>query len=435
MTAIMYPDCEATSANGEFTLEARSPHNGTIDHRDGTRPSEDEFAFKYRQHQGEFRYRLRLNSDGDLASRSSPDRDECILWERWQGKGEDSPQQLLVSDDGWSILRTHGFRPEVIAVSPDGKDSIRVRISGDGAEHDRAPEEGRGYSWRPRDLEFSTAGLYWTGDSWPYFLDHDGSSLFCWRTSGGQRLLLDLGRSRVPTDAELLDAGLLRALVETERRGARAVLTSIAPSMDTARKLLESRADAEGHPLMTKLGMVRPAIHLVGVHRIKDCLPRLRDWEEIDYPGYSTGSTAIRGGWIEVQYFRPILHHSLRLLGDEPTGLPTYHFLDAERHRIPMPWRIPDRRLRSLQLDREMSARQVLERVGSPDHIEREPHQVGKFYRWTERWEYDFLLATGWVTRRITWEEHEKTSRIASIDEIPSDWLRTEMRESKIVRH
>ena len=70
LTAIMYPDCEATSANGEFTLEARSPHNGTIDHRDGTRPSEDEFAFKYREHQSESSdIGLRLNDDGDLASR------------------------------------------------------------------------------------------------------------------------------------------------------------------------------------------------------------------------------------------------------------------------------------------------------------------------------------------------------------------------------
>ena len=435
MTAIMYPDCEATSANGEFTLEARSPHNGTIDHRDGTRPSEDEFAFKYREHQREFRYRLRLNDDGDLASRSSPHRDDCILWTRWQGKGEDSPHQLLVSDQGWSILRTHGFRPEVIAVSPDGKDSIRVRISVDGAEHDRAADAKPGYSWRPRDLAFTTAGLYWTGDSWPYFLDHQGNPLFCWRTSGGKRLLLDLGGSRVLTDAERLDADLLRALVESERGGARALLASIAPSMDAARKLLKKRSDAEGNPLMSKLGMIRPAIHLVGVHRIEDCLPQLRAWEEIDYPEYSTGSTAMRDGWMEAQYFRPILHHSLRLLAEEPTGLPTYHFLNAKRHRIPMPWRIPDRRSRSLQLDREMSARQVLERVGSPDHIEREAHQIGKSCRWTEQWEYDFLLANGWVTMRITWEERDKSSRIASIDEIPSDWLRTDGREWKILRN
>jgi hypothetical protein len=35
MTAIYYPDCEATSDNGRYTLEARSPHNGTIPYRGG----------------------------------------------------------------------------------------------------------------------------------------------------------------------------------------------------------------------------------------------------------------------------------------------------------------------------------------------------------------------------------------------------------------
>lgn len=58
MTAIFYADCEAASRNGKYTLEARSPHNGTINHKDGRPPSEDEYGFKYRDHQSEFRYRL-----------------------------------------------------------------------------------------------------------------------------------------------------------------------------------------------------------------------------------------------------------------------------------------------------------------------------------------------------------------------------------------
>jgi hypothetical protein len=62
MTAIFYPDCKATSDDKRFTLEARSPHNGTIRHRDGRKASEDEFGFKYRQHQSEFRYRLLDNT-------------------------------------------------------------------------------------------------------------------------------------------------------------------------------------------------------------------------------------------------------------------------------------------------------------------------------------------------------------------------------------
>src|SRR5262245_55212330 len=69
MTAISYPDCTATSPNGKFTLEARSPDNGTINHRNGRSPSENDFAFKYRQHQDEFRYRLIDNTRRPLLGR------------------------------------------------------------------------------------------------------------------------------------------------------------------------------------------------------------------------------------------------------------------------------------------------------------------------------------------------------------------------------
>ncbi|HYT89620.1 MAG TPA: hypothetical protein VEL76_13015, partial [Gemmataceae bacterium] len=135
MTAIFYPDCQATSPTGKFTLEARSPHNGTIKHRDGRPPSEDEFGFTYRQHQSEFRYRLVENPPRPFLARLFRKQGGPVVWERWQSREEDSPHELVVSDDGWSVIRTHGFRPEVIAVAPTGVDVVRVRISGDGDEH------------------------------------------------------------------------------------------------------------------------------------------------------------------------------------------------------------------------------------------------------------------------------------------------------------
>ena len=69
MTAIYYPDCQATSFNGRFILEVQSPHNGAILRRDGRPPSDDEFGFKYREHQSEFRYRLLDTEGGDCAGR------------------------------------------------------------------------------------------------------------------------------------------------------------------------------------------------------------------------------------------------------------------------------------------------------------------------------------------------------------------------------
>src|SRR4051794_3919560 len=139
MTAIFYPDCEATSPNGKFRLEARSPHNGMINHQDGRTPSEDEYAFKYRDYQRDFRYQLVDTTSTSLASQLFGKKGGHVVWERWQERREDSPHELIVSDEGWSILRTHGFNPELIAVSPEGRDVVRVRIRGPKTED--APEE------------------------------------------------------------------------------------------------------------------------------------------------------------------------------------------------------------------------------------------------------------------------------------------------------
>src|SRR4051812_14499864 len=111
MTAIFYSDCEATSDGGRFTLEARSPHNGTIRHRDGRKPSEKEFGFKYREHQSEFRYRLLDHAPHRSLGRLVGVTGPRVVWERWQPKREDSPHELIVSDDGWAVIRTHGFAP------------------------------------------------------------------------------------------------------------------------------------------------------------------------------------------------------------------------------------------------------------------------------------------------------------------------------------
>jgi hypothetical protein len=162
MTAVSYPDLVTTSENGRFCLKANSPHNETIERRDGTTPSEDEYSFKYGVHQREFRYRL------------LDDRDR-ILWERWQGVEEDSPGELLVSDQGWSILRTHGFNPEIIAVSPDGSGSIRVKII---REDSSTPIPIDSSVWRLRHLASSTVGDLWSWHSWSYSGAHPFGARF-----------------------------------------------------------------------------------------------------------------------------------------------------------------------------------------------------------------------------------------------------------------
>lgn len=448
MTAIFYADCQDTSPNGKYTLEARSPHNGTINHRDGRPPSEDEFAFKYREHQREFRYRLNNNSRVRLISPLFERGGSSVVWERWQERGEDSPHEVVVSDDGWSVLRTHGFNPELIAVSPEGKDVIRVRIGGpkdedsDGVdeevEAEQRPHRGNNHLWRAAHLHFTTAGCYWTEHSWRYFFNLNKVNYFVWRPSWGQRLVIDL------TNAALLGeegqgAVLARAMREAETQAACSVLSDLADQTTEIRQLLARRRedpDVETqNPLLERLRHATAAIHLAGVHRVTKCVPLLRRLEEIDCASYSTGSTAMGyGWWVEAQHFRPILHHTLRLLNEEPKSYPAYHFTKGGV-RFPLPEHVPGRRERAATLNPSMDAEQILRLLGSPDHVRNESHKAGSLYRWTEDWDYDFRVDEQWMTLRITWEDHNRKGRIARLEEVPSPWLRSNQREADILRY
>ncbi|WP_224241576.1 hypothetical protein [Hyalangium gracile] len=441
MTAIIYSDRAATSPHGRFLLEARSPHNGTIPDQEGRWATESDFSFRYRQHQRNFRYRLLEPSPGSVEPR--------VIWTRWQGEEEDSPNELVVSDAGWSALRTHGFRPEVIVVSPSGQDVARVRIldtrgrlEDDEDDEKPKPREGRQLEWRVRHLVLSTGGTFWANHSWPYFFEHDATAFFVWRTYSGQRLLLDLTHATLIPEGDPAWATLERSMIDAERRSAYELLASLSTRMDEVQKLLAPRDSEEEEqsplPLREELGRVVAALHLVGVHRIQEGLPFLRQWEAIDCPLYSTGSNAFGdriSAWMQVQNFRPIAQHSLRLLGERPQGYAAYHFLIRGQGRFPVPELISDRRQRAAELDSNMSAEQVLRLLGSPDHIRRRSRPVGKLHRSSEEWEYDFQDGEHWLTLRITWEEHRRQGRITSIEEVPADWLRTDERVLELLGH
>ncbi|HYH69239.1 MAG TPA: hypothetical protein VD866_31385, partial [Urbifossiella sp.] len=311
MTAIYYPDCTASSPSGEFSLEARSPHNGTIRHRDGRKSSDDEFGFKYRQHQSEFRYRLLDHSPRTALGRLFRGNDPQVVWERWQADREDSPGELVVSDDGWAVIRTHGFNPEVIAVAPDGRDVARVRVAWADGEHPEPAPDRRPpvYYWPLEELSYSTAGNYWSGNSWPAFFRRAGDPYFVWRTYRGRRLVLDLSRGRAFTDKASLPAGLAAAVAEVERAGVVALLGGLSRQMAEVRALLGRRAD-DGQevqdPLLDRVRLVTAALHLAGVHRLRECVPYLREWEAVDCPASALGSTAMPGRWwMQNQLFRP----------------------------------------------------------------------------------------------------------------------------------
>lgn len=446
VTAIHYPDRFAASPGGRYRLEARSPHNGTINHRDGTSATDAEFGFKYREHQRDFRYRL---LDGAT---------DAVLWERWQDPGEDSPHELFVSDDGWSILRTHGFRPEVIAVSPAGDDAVRVRVLGppqfpthaDGQPvapgRPAAPE----FDWHATHRSDSTAGNYWSQNSCRYFFSHDTRPHFAWRTYWGQRLVLDLANCRALPESDnwSQSAAVTRACEEQERRWARGVLSELFARADDVAAWIDDRRrrkrddddDAEAQDddsaaLRALLLDAPAAADLAGHYRLHDCADLLLRCEPFDIPSHSEGSTAMPGDtWIEHQHLRPVVQHALRRLGREPLGYPTYHFGPLNVTRIAVPERTVVTEGVLSQLTPALTARQVLALVGPPHHVHRQSHPKGTLFEWTEDWEYDRRVDGRWLTRRITWEKARRTGRIRQIEDVPPYWLDGDERTLRILR-
>ena len=223
MTAIFYPDCDATSSDRRLRVMAQSPHNGTINHRDGKPAGDDEFGFEYREHQSYFRYRLTETGGAG-----------AVVWERWQDRGEDSPHELLVSYAGWVVIRTHGFCPELITVTPAGEVAHRVRLIG---ATDGVPPAGpdAGPVWALRHLGFTTAGHYWAGHSWPYYFSHAGADYFAWRTWWGQRLILGLDPPARYDDATPPPAPLATAADAFEATAAGTFLARLSPRMAEVR--------------------------------------------------------------------------------------------------------------------------------------------------------------------------------------------------------
>ena len=99
-----------------------------------------------------------------------------------------------------------------------------------------------------------------------------------------------------------------------------------------------------------------------------------------------------------------------------------------------MPGRLPDRRGRAATLSRSMSAEEVLWLLGSPDFVRRRSREVGRFYQWSEDWEYDFRYGTTWTTLRMTWEEERGKSRMTTMEEIAPYWLDSDEREAEFLR-
>lgn len=428
MTAVPYPDLKATSPNGRFLLEARSPHNGTILHRDGRPPTDDEYGFKYGACQDCFRFRLiRL---GDEAAPGTDEPRGHVVWERWQSKEEDSPKGLTVSDDGWSILYPQHSRPEVIVMSPQGAEVLRVRLID--SEYDSAERWAESaanvYVWRT-PLSITSAGRYWRGDAEVYFMEGGESGYFVLRRSAGQRLIIDLARAVVQEEAELGRPTQGAAFREDESRWAHARLLEWTERLGDLEKPISEGKDGSqerSKAWATFLQAMRVdyfiPFQLVAFYRLRECIPLLRRWEAVDAPGHASPTISLGlNWWIEKQLFRPIVQLALRRMGEAPEGYSTFHFVNDWKERLPIPERIPDRRQAAAGVRCGMDAAKVLQLIGSPDDAYRRSLEIDndEVEAWREVWDYAFLKKDGgWTTLQLQWapgggEEHGRLERIA----------------------
>ncbi len=421
MTSVSYSDCEAYSANRQWKATAVSPHNGTIPRQDGTE-AVDAFETIYKDHQCEFRYRLE-NASGQT------------IWERWQGPDEDSPGQLVVADDGALVVRTHGFHPQLLAFRPDGTEAIRIQLLyGQSPTRQDPSSSVEENSVLVNCMSQTTAGCYWAEHSWPYFVKCSGRALFVWRARNDQRIVVDLDQGRLIREESFEYASIIAELDSAEATGTLSLLNELAAHKEAIAKRLSNKDASLSSEIWHKLAYLSAAALLAGKHQLRESIPALVQLQELDWIAYWTSSTGMRRYSTEVQYLRPIVQHSLRVMNIVPGPFPSYHFIDSKGNRFPVS---PPAGARASQLSRlepGWSARSVLELVGHPDFVSKTSRKRWKIYVWPETWDYDEYDGQTWRTTRLVWEEGVLTNPLASVSVIEAPWLRSNDRLTEILR-
>lgn len=423
MTSIFYPDCSAVSASSDWKATAVSPHNGSILRRDRTNP-EGDFAYQYREHQSDFRYRLES-------------KDGSIIWERWQASNEDSPHELVVADDGTVVARTHGFRPELLVIGRDGQIAMRVALVQTDTPRDRESEDVDSEVVYVDSMQCSTAGNFWTRHSWPYYLTAPQGLLFVWRTCTGQRIVIDpLNRALIPTNGAEYNR-ISDVLDTTERQDSFDLLSRVSAKKELFAHLLRNPEyrDQLDSVTLDQISKVSAAILISGVGCNRKAIPLLKNFEDLDWPAYSTSTTAMRDYWIEPQYLRPLIQHSLRLMDEVPAGFPCYYFIDDDDRRLPVENRTERRTAELGKLCPQMNANDVLNSVGTPDYVHRYSVKNGRFYVWPENWEYDEFDGQNWFTTVLRWEEGKASSPLVSVEKINALWKQSSARLKDILQH
>lgn len=331
-----YRDITEYSTSRRYKVEAKSPDN-----QKGRRK-----AF-----QSKFVYRcIDTKSGVTLWTRMQPMDEPLVLESGYTINlpAEGSPIDLVVSNDGWTAIRTDW--DELVCVDPMGTDRAIIDLLKDAISEKECDE-------------FAVAtlhGILWSGYSLWYFLDSNEGPVFVVRPWWGRRIVVDLLKGELIKETP--------AVVEAANAyETKYVLTNL----DSARK---NGVDAED------IWPILYAAYLAGRLEVKDAIPELETLENSIYSGSSTfrpGNRDEVDGEIDPHSYseytlRQIAQLSLRRLGKKPKALPNYSF-DIRTQDKTEPFQTPVLRVprdeNADQIKVGMTAKQILNLIGSPDFI------------------------------------------------------------------
>jgi hypothetical protein len=390
-----FGDLEATSPNGRYRVEAKSPDNV-----DG--------PWK-RPFQARFTYRLTDREEH---------REQWVRQQPMTGGdsfniGEGPPTALFVNDRGWVVILTADVwqKPiELIALSSKGAETMRVDLL---AAWFPDKNSERRYQY----IGLSSAGRLW-GSAFChfYFAELNGAPHFCLRAWWGQRLLLDLAGGKLAT----VTAKEQSVLFSAERAFVLAALTGAQGWQWHEAK--QGEAELVGDKPTPSLREGFRAAHMAGTLKIREAVPLLQTLENCPYVGTTVGT---RGpyeapdgrinpyAWQNLTA-RQLAQLSLRRLGVQPSGHQTTRLHRAKdgywQPQDPRPFR---RELRAAEIRAGMTPDEVLDKMGAPDFLD------------NQCWEYDLDGDTP-CTLLVAWgkEGVSKTQRI-----VPAKWADGENRD------
>lgn len=385
-TNLYFSDLADTSPSGSYRVEAKSPDNQKGREKAFqanfvyvcTETASGEVLWTRRQPMQE-PWRFVADESG-IREANANDKPEAVGV--LQLCLEPSPIDLLVSDSGWTVIRT--YHDDLVVVAPNGDTVGTVSVLKDAFNEED-----------DKHVQHSFHGSYWSGNSTWYFLTTAEGEFLVIRPWWGRRVFLSVHAGAI--------AGCDRDVLS---------IAAAAEEREIVLRTLRTPVDLEdpGWSYIT-------AAYLAGVLSIPEAVPLLRVAEK------STYCSSVSLGRFEefqndvdpLQYrefrLRQIAQLSLRRLGEKPASLPCYRFgLLIGKRAIPFsPMPIePQRHENVAEVKIGMGAKDVLLKLGSPDVV-----GVGR----TDTWNYD-MDAPEPFSVAITFSG----GRVAKVERLAAEW-------------